>query len=139
MANLRLAPRVTATKARLPRRRASRKGSKIHTWMVAIKVAWLLERFRRPRNQRSAPSIRQIALAVVSAGLAILAIRAVTRRVRTTPDADAPTGTQNSETTEDASTEPSTGNDTVAGEDALTDRVQNEMFGHSEAPTTGSG
>ncbi len=139
MANLRLAPRVTATKARLPRRRASRKGSKIHTWAVAIKVAWLLERFRRRRDEPSQPSKRQIALAVVSAGLAILAIRALTRRVKTTPDADTPTGTQDGETREDTSTEPATGNDTVAGEDALTDRVQNEMFGQSEASTTGSG
>jgi hypothetical protein len=139
MANLRLAPRASATKARLPRRRGSRRRSKLHTWTMAIKVAWLLERFRRRRDERSEPSIRQIALAVVSAGFAILAIRAVTRRVKTKTDADTPTGTQGGGTGEDTSTGPSTGNDTVAGEDELTDRVQSEMFRHSEAPTTGPG
>ncbi len=131
MPNLRLAPRVKVTKARRPRRRgirARRRGG-VGWWRV-IKVAWLLERFRRPR--RSSPSGRQIALTVVGVGLAIMVIRAVTRLARRrSAGADAGAEDQAPET---RPTEPTPGNDTVASERALTDRVQSEMFRQPDAP-----
>jgi hypothetical protein len=42
-----------------------------------MKVVFLLE---RPRPQRSSPSLRQIALVVVTAGLGIMVVRVVVRR-----------------------------------------------------------
>ncbi len=137
MPNLRLAPRVAATRARRPHRRAiraRRRGG--GGWLEMIKVAWLLEHFRR---RRSSPSVRQILLTVVSAGLAIVAIRAVTRQ-RKSPDGGEPAGVQD-EAQKDGSTEPAPGNDTVASETKLTDRVQSEMFqrSHAPAPATESG
>jgi hypothetical protein len=128
---LRLPSRVNVTNAHRPRRRGirARRGGNAGWWHM-IKIAWLLERFRRPR--RSSPSVRQIALTVVSAGLAIMVIRAVTRLVgRRSAGADVGTQDQAPETTP---TEPTPGNDTVASEGALTDRVQSEMFRASDAP-----
>jgi hypothetical protein len=103
-----------------------------------IKIAWLLDRLRR-RRSRSSPPVRQIALAAASAGLAILVIRAFARRAKST-DAGAPAAAQD-DAQEAASIEPPTGNDTVASESTLTDRVQSEMFRQSGAPasTTESG
>ncbi len=130
MPNLRLAPRVTAKTARRPRRRGirARRGSGL-SWSQMIKLAWLIEPFRR---RRSSPSIRQIALTVVGVGLAIMVIRAVTGRVKSR-GTGAPAGAQDA-AQEPSSTEPATGNDTVASESTLTDRVQSEMFRRSGAP-----
>lgn len=131
MPNLRLPSRVKATNAHRPRRRGirARRGGTVGWWHM-IRIAWLLERVRRPR--RSSPSVRQIALTVVSAGLAIMVIRAVTRLVRRR-SAGADVGTQD-QAPEPGPTEPTPGNDTVASEGALTDRVQSEMFRQPDAP-----
>ena len=132
MPNLRLAPRVTAKKARRPRRRGirARRGSGVSWWQM-IKFAWLIERFRRRR--RSSPSIRQIALTVVGVGLAIMVIRAVTRRARA-GDTGAPAGAQDAGPGGRLPPSPPPGNDTVASESTLTERVQSEMFRRSGAP-----
>ena len=78
MPNLTLAPRSHSDDGRngaagkATRRRRRRSGG----WLTAMKVVFLLGRWRhRRRRQRSSPSLRQIALVVVSAGLAILVIR----------------------------------------------------------------
>ena len=82
MPNLTSAPRAALTKAK-PRAQRGRRRRKRHGWWMAIKVAFILERFRRRRSKGgSSPSLRQIALVVVSAGLAILVIRVVAQRAR---------------------------------------------------------
>ena len=79
MPNLKLAAGAAATKSLVGRRKGTR--TKRRAWLTAIKVAFLLERLRRRRRpQRSSPSVRQIALVVVSAGFAIMVIRVVLRR-----------------------------------------------------------
>jgi hypothetical protein len=74
MPNLKPASRRTATKGKHRRRRGRRGHS---GWWHPVKVAFLLE---RPRRRPSSPSHRQIALVVVSAGLAIVVIRTLSRR-----------------------------------------------------------
>ena len=111
MANLRLAPRVTATKARRPRRRASRTGARDSHWAVdQVRVAVgavspAADDLPRRNGRSRLPSC---------VGLAILAIRALTRRVKSRRTGT-PTGTQDG-AQEPSSTEPATGNDTVASE-----------------------
>ena len=105
-------------------------------WLEMLKVAWLLEHFRR---RRSSPSVRQIMLAAVSAGLAITAVGAVARWAKSrSAGKDAGTQDEAQETQDEAqesgSTEPTAGNDTVASENNMTDRVQSEMFRRSGAP-----
>ena len=79
MPNLKLAAGAAATKSLVGRRKGTR--TKRRAWLTTIKVAFLLERLRRRRQpQRSSPSVRQIALVVVSAGFAIMVIRVVLRR-----------------------------------------------------------
>ena len=80
MPNPKLAAGVAATKSLVGRRKGTR--AKRRAWLTTIKLAFLLERWRRRgrRPQRSSPSLRQIALVVVSAGLAIMVIRVVLRR-----------------------------------------------------------
>jgi hypothetical protein len=80
MPNRKLAAGAAATKSLVGRRKGTR--AKRGSWLTSIKVAFLLERWRRQRRQpqRSSPSLRQIALVVVSAGLAIMVIRVVLRR-----------------------------------------------------------
>jgi cytoskeletal protein RodZ len=101
---------------------------------VNHKVAFLLERFRR---RRSSPSLRQIALVVVSVGLAVIAIRAASRR----KSRDASPQTEAQVTAGEAASNASTAdNDTdLANESALTDRVQSEMSRHGDAPAPATG
>ena len=74
MPNLTRAPRAALSNAKPRVRRGSRRKPRRGGWWTAIKVAFLLEHLRR---RRSSPSLRQIALVVVSVGLAVLVIRAV--------------------------------------------------------------
>ena len=76
MPNLKPVPRVIASKGKHRRRRGRRRRT---TWWEVVKIAFLVEQFRR---RRSSPSIRQIALVVVSGGLAIMVIRVLSRRKR---------------------------------------------------------
>jgi hypothetical protein len=77
--------------------------------------------------------VRQIALAVVTAGIAIALIRALSRKAKSraaTTDEKAP----------EAPAEPqNAGNDTLAGERRLTDAVQREMFEQADAPAQTGG
>ncbi len=131
MPNWRLAPRVAVATARRPRR--PRRRWHVRGWWEVLKFAWLLKRFRR---RRSSPPVGRIVLAVVGAGLAITVIGAVARRVKRT--GGAPAGAPD-EAHEAASAETTTGNDTVASESTLTDRVQSEMFRRSGAPASATG
>jgi hypothetical protein len=102
---------------------------------MAIKVAFLLERFRRRRDKRgSSPSARQVALIVVSAGLAILVIRVASQRARShTGGAEAEAQSEPADAT---STPSSSNNDTgLANQNSLTDTVQREMARHNDAST----
>lgn len=137
MPNRKLAPRVTTRMAHLPhrqRRRGRRGGG--GGWVRTIEVAWLLEHFRR-RRSRSSPSVRQIMLTAVGAGLTIMVIRAVTGRVKSR-GTGAPAGAQD-EAPESASTAPTLRSDSVASDSKLTDRVQSEMFRRSDAPASATG
>ena len=166
MPNLKLAAGAAATKSLVGRRKGTR--AKRRAWLTTIKVAFLIERWRRQRRrpQRSSPSLRQIALVVVSAGLAIIVIRVVLRRKgagagaetaqveiaqpeTAQPDAaqadTAQPETAQAETQaaagEAASTPPTPGDDTVtATESTLTDTVQSEMSRRDDAsaPATGA-
>jgi len=155
MPNLKPASRGIATKKGKHRRR---RGQRDHRgWWQAVKVAFLLERVRR---QRSSPSLRQIALVVVSAGLAILAIRVLSRRKsgsagaesataqpQTAPPAQPETAQPDTaqsetaqletqdETREAPSSDTAPGNDNgLADESSLTDRVQSEISRRDDAP-----
>lgn len=142
MANLRLSPGVAAK--RVTRRPASKRRRSRH-WLLAFKVAWLLERFRRRGRTRSSPSARQIALFVVLAGIAVAVVRAASRKAsshaHSAPASDA-SGAQaaSQDQNPEAPTPPqNAGNDTLAGERRLTDAVQREMFERAEAPAQTDG
>jgi hypothetical protein len=151
MPNLKLAAGAAATKSLVGRRKGTR--TKRRAWLTAIKVAFLLERLRRrPQPQRSSPSVRQIALVVVSAGFAIMVIRVVLRRKGSGAGAQADTAqadTAQAETAqaetqaaagEAASAPPTPGDDTVtATESTLTDTVQSEMSRRDDARAPASG
>jgi hypothetical protein len=151
MPNLKLAAGAAATKSLVGRRKGTR--TKRRAWLTAIKVAFLLERLRRRRQpQRSSPSVRQIALVVVSAGFAIMVIRVVLRRKGSGAGAQADTAqadTAQAETAqaetqaaagEAASAPPTPGDDTVtATESTLTDTVQSEMSRRDDARAPASG
>ena len=118
MPNLKRSSRGKASKGKHRRRRRGRFG-----WWQAVKLAFLIERIRRRRKSRpvrSSPSVRQIALVVVSGGLAIVVIRVVSRRkshdagtqADTTPAETTPAETTAAETTP-AETTPA---DTTAAE-----------------------
>lgn len=129
MAKRRLAPRVGAKRPSRHRRRRGRGRHAGSGWLTTMKVVLLLH---RPRSRRSSPSVRQIALVVVSAGLAILVIRVATRRARSQTPATQP------EPQDAAREAPATGetpgSDTVtASESPLTDRVQSEMSRQANA------
>lgn len=130
MPNLRPVPRVAAKRA--TRRRISKRRRSGH-WLLAFKVAWLLERFRRRGRRRSSPSARQITLFVVLAGIAIALLRAVSRKAKSRP---APTEERASEVPMGPE---NAGNDTLAGERTLTDRVQREMFERADSPAQTGG
>ncbi len=138
MPNLTSAPRAALTKAK-PRARRGRPRRRSGGWWMTIKVAFLVERFRRRRNKGgSSPSLRQIALVVVSAGLAILVIRVASQRVRSRA-AGASAETQPA-AGEAASTPSISDNDTgLANESSLTDAVQSEMARHDDASTAATG
>lgn len=136
MPNLTRAPRAALTKAKPRHRRGSRRRRRHFGWWTAVKVAFLLERFRR---RRSSPSLRQIALVVVSVGLAVMVIRAVSRRKSRRAGAQAEAPVPAGETASNPSTPD---NDTsLADENSLIDRVQSEMSRRDDAPTptTGAG
>jgi len=138
MTNLRLAPGVKPTRAKRGTRKPSRRRRHHSGWWTTAKVVFLLERRRRRRKrQASSPSVRQIALIVVSAGLAILVIRVASQRVRSHAGS-APAQTQGA-TGEASAPEPTPHNDTVTGESELTDRVQSEMSRRDDAPTPTAG
>jgi hypothetical protein len=144
MPNLKLAPRVATTRTSRHRRRRTSRRKTSSGWWQAAKVAVLLERLRR---RRSSPSVRQIALVIVSGGLVIMLIRVATRKAKEHADgphvAAGQDGAQDDTPDEagESPAVPTTGrNDTVAGsERRLTDRVQQEMFRRADAPTQTGG
>ena len=144
MPKLKLAPRVAATRTSRHRRRRTSRRKTSPGWWQAVKVAVLVERLRR---RRSSPSIRQIALVIVSGGLVILLIRVATRKAKSHAEASevAPAQAGDQDDTPDEAREsptaPATGrNDTVAGsERRLTDRVQQEMSRRADAPSQAGG
>ena len=83
MPNRKLVPRLAATRPgrRRRRRRGSRRGGG-DGWWRAVKVAVLIERIRA---RRSSPSFRQIALVIVTGGLAIVVIRVVAGKAKSSP------------------------------------------------------
>ncbi len=142
MPNLTSAPRAALNKVNPRARRGRPSGPQ--GWWIAIKVAFLLDRFRRRRGKDgSSPSLRQIALVVVSAGLAILVIRVASQWVRhrgagaqaETQSAGAQADTQ-SGPGEVPSTTWTPANDAgLANESSFTDAVQSEISRHGDAPT----
>jgi len=129
MPNLTRAPRAALTKAKPGAGRGRRRRRGPGGWWTAVKVAFLIE---RPRRRRSSPSVRQIALVVVSGGVAIMVIRAVSRRKGGSPVAQADTP--------GASATSTPGHDTdLASESSLTDTVQSEMARHDDAPAPATG
>jgi len=164
VANLKIAPGVKPKKtkqakrgSRKPRRRRANHGG----WLTTAKIVFLLERRRRRREgESSSPSVRQIALIVVSAGLAILVIRVAAQRARShagstevetaqeetakqetaQPEQEtAQPETQNGPVETNSSPPPSGDDDATATESALTDRIQSEMARHDDAPTPSAG
>jgi hypothetical protein len=150
MPNLRLAPGIAAARAKQAGRRGIRPRRRGGGWIEAVKVVFLLERPRRRKG--SSPSLRQIALVVVSAGIVLVIVRAATHRgksrageaaVSTPPDSDSDTDPDthsdtdpdtHSDTDSDSVSESDTGSDTVPGnESPLAERVQDEMFHRSDA------
>jgi len=163
MPNRKLVPRVAAARpGRRPRRRhRSRRGGG-SAWWRAINVAVLIERIRM---RRSSPSFRQIALVIVTGGLAILIIRTAARKAKSRPavaevtvsevgpQSDSPDGAQaDSQGSAQAESEgeaqaDSPDNDGPAAterndagtERRFTDRVQQEMSRRADAPTQAGG
>jgi len=125
MPNLRPASGVAAKRAkRGGRRRRHSKGIGLRGWWRMVRFALIVKRLRR--RERSYPSLRQIALVVVSAGLAILIIRGASRRVaaKRAGAGSAAGETQDQAPAPEAPSEPPT----PGGDDALTERVRTEMF-----------
>jgi hypothetical protein len=96
--------------------------------LEAAKITFLLQRARRGRRRdqsRSSPSLRQIALVVVSGGIVVVIVRVATQRAKNRAgEGEAPSAPQPE----------SDGNAAVpANESPLTDRVQDEMFHRSDA------
>jgi hypothetical protein len=140
MPNLTSAPRAALTKAKAKPRVRRGRPRRRNSWWMAIKVAFLVERFRRRQSKEgsSSPSPRQIALVVVSAGLAILVVRVASQRVRSRgAGAQAETQPDNRE----ASSTPSiSDNDTgLANTSSLTDAVQSEMARRDDTSTAATG
>ncbi|MGA8335538.1 MAG: hypothetical protein WB761_12400 [Solirubrobacteraceae bacterium] len=148
MPNLKLAPRLAARRTSRHRRRRTSRRKTSHGWWRAVKVAVLVERLRRrPSRRPSSPSVRQLALVIVTGGLVIMLIRVATRKAKRHADgpevAPAQAGDQDDTPDEarESPTAPATGrNDTVAGsERRLTDRVQQEMSRRADAPSQAGG
>lgn len=144
MPNLKLAPRVATTRTSRHRRRRTSRRKTSHGWWQAVKVAVLLKRFRR---RRSSPSVRQIALVVVSGGLVIMFIRIATRKAKSHADGPGVAAAQDGaeddtpdETPESPTAAGTPRNDQATGsERRLTDRVQQEMSRRADAPTQAGG
>ena len=147
-----LVPRVAATRPsrRQRRRRRSRRGGG-GGWWRAIKIAVLLERIRARRSspRRSSPSFRQIALVIVTGGLAIIVIRVAAQKAKRSPgvaevtvspdDAQAgPSDDAQADSADDDAPAATERNDTGT-ERRFTDRVQQEMFRRADAPTQAGG
>ena len=128
MPNLRRVPGVAAKKPKRGRgRRArSRRRVSIGEWLRVIRFALAVKRIRK-RRQSSSPSFGQIALVIVTAGLAIVIIRAASRRAAAAKRAHAADG-QNQD--QAPAPEPPSAPTTPGAEDALTERVRAEMFDH---------
>jgi hypothetical protein len=142
MPNLKSAPGAIATQAKRHSPRRSRGRHAGHAWWEAIKVGFLLERMRRrPQRKSSSPSIRQIALVVVSAGIVIVIVRVATHRGKRSAGETAPSTSSSSSSSSPSSTSSSSesgnGSDGEApvpgNESPLTDTVQKEMFHRSDA------
>jgi len=133
MPNLTLKPGVKATRTKQRGLRRSHGRHAGHGWLEAVKVVFLLQRLRRHKG-RSSPSLRQIALVVVSGGIVLVIVRVATHRVKsrageaTARPAPAPE-------TDTPSPPPRTEGDAAppGNESPLTDTVQQEMFHRSDA------
>jgi hypothetical protein len=155
MPNRKLVPRVAATRPgrRRRRRRGSRRGGG-DGWWRAVKVAVLIERIRA---RRSSPSFRQIALVIVTGGLAIVVIRVVAGKAKSSPDvaevavspadgqADSPEDAQPGSPDDGQADSPdndapaATERNDTGTERRFTDRVQQEMSRRADAPTQAGG
>jgi len=123
MPNLTLKPGAKAARAKPRGRRRSRHRHTAHGWLEAAKIVFLLQRMRSRRSRsRSSPSLRQIALVVVSGGLVLVIVRVATQRVKNRAG-EAPS----------PPTAPVTGAAATGNESPLADRVQDEMFNRSDA------
>jgi hypothetical protein len=95
----------------------------------------------RIRTRRSSPSFRQIALVIVTGGLAIVVIRVAARKAKSSPGvadvAVSPDDPRAGSPDNDAPA-PTERNDTDT-ERRFTDRVQQEMFRRADAPTQAGG
>ncbi len=126
MPNLRRVPGVAAKKPKRGRgRRArSRQRGSIGDWLRVIRFALMVKRIRS-RRQSSSPSFGQIALVVVTAGLAIVIIRRASRRAAAAKRArSADSQNQDQAPTPEPPSEPTT----PVAEDRLTERIRAEMF-----------
>ncbi len=155
MPNRKLVPRVAATRPgrRRRRRRGSRRGGG-DGWWRAVKVAVLIERIRA---RRSSPSFRQIALVIVTGGLAIVVIRVVAGKAKSSPgvaevavspadgQADSPEDAQPGSPDDGQADSPdndapaATERNDTGTERRFTDRVQQEMSRRADAPTQAGG
>jgi hypothetical protein len=121
-------PGVAAKKPKRGRGRQARsrhRGS-IGEWWRVIRFALIVKGIRK-RRQSSSPSFRQIALVVVTAGLAIVIIRGASRRAAAAKRAHSADG-QNQNQDQPPAPEPPSEPTTPGPEDALTERVRAEMF-----------
>jgi hypothetical protein len=140
MPNLRFSPGVTPRRAKGRGLRGTRARHAGGGWLEAVKVVFLLQRLRRPRG-RSSPSIRQIALVVVSAGIVLVIVRVATHRGKSRAGADEATSAPASAPSPSPASAPSPSPSPASEGDAaapgnespLADRVQDEMFHRSDA------
>ena len=133
MPDLKRVPAATATKAKqLAPRRARAKRAQ-GGWKDTMKVVFVLE---RPRRRPSSPSIRQIALIVVSGGLAIMVIRVVARRKG--GDIDAQAAAAQPDTTQPDTAQPDTAQDSAETEGAQSDAAQSDGAQSDAAQSDGA-
>ena len=133
MPDLKRVPAATATKAKqLAPRRARAKRAQ-GGWKDTMKVVFVLE---RPRRRPSSPSIRQIALIVVSGGLAIMVIRVVARRKG--GDIDAQAAAAQPDTTQPDTAQPDTSQPDTAQPDTAQDSAETEGAQSDAAQSDGA-
>ncbi|HTT28057.1 MAG TPA: hypothetical protein VMG37_06585 [Solirubrobacteraceae bacterium] len=142
MPNLKSAPGAIATQAKRHSPRRSRGRHAGHAWWEAIKVGFLLQRMRRrPQRKSSSPSVRQIALVVVSAGIVLVIVRVATHRGKSSAGDGATAPSSSSESSPSSESESESGSGSGSDREApvpgnespLTDTVQQEMFHRSDA------